>query len=137
MKNATYAEKALKPSPVSQDHSGRRTGHATGDLSPAPETAARHVLSNLPGEPGARALRQAAVLQMQRERGNAYVAQVVQALPNEEPVQRAVNIDEMESTVDAGPPAPDTGGKGSMPSEMAAAVRDALRRLLYGSQEAQ
>lgn len=136
MKNATYAEKAQRPGLTAQrqvDEPDRKAGRTEGGSGSDPRIA----LSNLPAEPGARALRRASVLQMQRERGNAYVTHVVQALPNEDSVQRAVNIDEMESTVDAGSPVPDTWAEGSMPSEMAAVVRNALRRLLYGSQEAQ
>jgi len=97
MKNATYAERALKPSPVSQDRAARQAGHATRDLSPAPETAARHVVSDLPAEPGARALRQAAVLQMQSERGNVYVAQMVQTQPGERLVQRGTPVEPVEA----------------------------------------
>jgi hypothetical protein len=115
MKNATYAERAKKSDPVSQrqvDEAGRKAGRMEGwsgsgpvsqnELAATAGTAPRHVLGNLPAEPGARALRQSAVLQMQRECGNAYVAQAVQSQPSEGPVQRAVEIGEVESTVEGG-----------------------------------
>ena len=133
MKNATYAPKAQKSNPVSQrqvDEAGRKAGTMEGWSGPDPVsqnrlaatagTAPRHVLSNLPSEPGARALRQSAVLQMQRERGNAYVAQLVQSQPNEGPVQRAIEIGEVESTVEGGSPGPEATTGGPTPTEMTA-----------------
>jgi len=144
MKNATYAERAKKSDPVSQRQvdqpswrAGRSegwsgsgpvsqgqadqwAGQATGERAPTAGTASRHVLANLPAEPGARALRQSAVLQMQQECGNAYVAQVVQSQPNEGSVQRAIEIDEVESTVEGGSPGPEATAGGATPTEMTA-----------------
>ncbi len=135
MKNATYAERAKKLDPVSQrqvDEAGRRAGRMEGWSGPDPVsqnelaatsgTAPRHVLGNLPAEPGARALRQSAVLQMQRERGNAYVAQMVQSPPSEGPVQREGGVDPVEAVpaVEGGTPGSEPAAGGGTPTEMTA-----------------
>jgi hypothetical protein len=133
MKNASYAEKTQSPGLTAQrqvHEAGQKDGRMEGWGGPGPAgqdklpatagSSPRHVLSNLPAEPGARALRQAAVLQMQRERGNAYVAQVVQPSPIPGAIQRAIEIGEVESTVEGGTPGTETTAGEPTPTEMTA-----------------
>ena len=124
MKKSTYAEKEDKPGPISQRQVDQpRAGQATREMAPPIlGSVPRHDFANLPAEPGARALRQSAVLQMQRERGNTYVARAVQLQPHAMLVQRDNPVEPPEAVpaVEGEPPGAESTPGGATPTEMTA-----------------
>jgi hypothetical protein len=88
-------QQVAKPAPQQVQSKGAEQGQAGYETSPV----AGQSLSNLPSGPGTRGLRQAAVLQMQKTRGNAFVMrQMAQRQHEEAPAEESATPSQISSS---------------------------------------